>query len=248
MISFGAILMLLSVLVILLLLKYKQNVLINTQNIAILNTTHQQNLLQTQIEIQEQTFVHIAREIHDNVGQKLALLKLQLINMPETETINAIHTLTNAIKDLSNLSRTMSTEAVLANGLAVALQTEIDQIKNIALLEISLNIEGEMVFLDGKIELIIFRIVQEALQNIIKHAKASIVKVRLIFSEKTLEIHVEDNGIGIQEQVEHKQKGQGLSNMKARTELLLGNILFKNNMPNGTIIAIKIPIHEQHSF
>src|SRR5690349_4385008 len=149
------------------------------KDIEALKVSHQNSLLQSQLEIQEQTFQNISREIHDNIGQKLTLAKLHLntlgyddIEKTTIQVNDSVTMISEAINDLSDLSRSMNSEIILNNGLIKALEFEAVQITKSGKYKISFSATGNPVFLDANTELVLFRIVQEALTNIIKHACA----------------------------------------------------------------------------
>jgi two-component system sensor histidine kinase DegS len=98
------------------------------------------------------------------------------------------------------------------------------------------------VFLTAEKELILFRIVQEALHNIIKHAKASSIHITLHFADPILKLTLVDNGQGF---ATHKlNQPNGLLNMKKRTDLLNGQFDIQSALGEGTTIQIKIPLYE----
>ena len=111
--------------------KYQQKQNAYFKDIETLKSSHENTLLQSQLEIQEQTFQNISREIHDNIGQKLTLAKLYLNTLDFTDTDksrlqvnNSVTIIGEAINDLSDLSHSMSSEIILTHGLINALQFE----------------------------------------------------------------------------------------------------------------------------
>jgi signal transduction histidine kinase len=204
-------------------------------------------LLQAQIEIQEQTFQNISREIHDNIGQKLTLAKLQLNTLPfhfvdqaASQVDDVVDMIGNAISDLSDISRSMSTELILQNGFIKALEFELDQIKRTGDYHIIFNVRGETAFLEGKKELMLFRLTQEALHNIIKHARANIIEVNLHFEAQQVKLRIKDNGKGFD--VHARQgPGTGIKNMQKRVQILSGSCVLDSDGINGTHVTIQIP-------
>ena len=120
-----------------------------------LKIEHETSMLQSQVEIQEQTFENISREIHDNIGQKLTLAKLQLntVNLNDSKKTSerlhdAVSLISEAINDLSDISRSMSSEIILNNGLIKALEFEVAQLNKSSLYRIALVVNGNPVFFD----------------------------------------------------------------------------------------------------
>ena len=215
-----------------------------------LKTSHENELLQSHLEIQEQTFQNISREIHDNIGQKLTLAKLHLNTLNYTDTVKtvtqvngSVNMISEAINDLSDISRSMSSENILNNGLIKALEFEVAQMDKPGLYDIHLSVTGNTLFLDASKELVLFRIFQEALNNIIKHANASAIIIDLHYNTAVLSLNIFDNGIGFSSG-QNPDNGTGLTNMKKRTAMLNGQFTVSSQLGTGTNINIKIPFYE----
>jgi two-component system, NarL family, sensor kinase len=241
-IIFTVLLLLLSSFIVFIIYRYKQKQNAHLQTLQTIQTTHENAIMQAQLEMQEQTFKNISREIHDNIGQKLALVKLQLITLQTNTTIpfeDSISSIGHVINDLSDLSRTMSADAILANGIVQAIRFEVQQLNKTALFAVDMLVTGDVVFLESKQELILFRIVQEALQNIIKHANATVVNIVLDFTKHNMSVSISDNGKGF---IEDKHIGQGLKNIVARAKMLDGTCSIISSLQKGTALKITIPI------
>jgi len=224
--------------------KYQQKQNLHLIEIAQLKVIHENAILQSKIEIQEQTFQNISRDIHDNVGQKLTLAKLQLVSLKGSDKMqlsDIAAAIGYALDDLRNLSRTLSSDIILQNGLVEAINYEVTQLTKTNLFEIRFELLGENVFLDGKRELILFRIIQEALQNIVKHAKATKVWIVAEYQTDDVIIIIKDNGTGFREAA---AKGLGLTNIQTRATLLGGNCEISSQPGYGTTLNLIIPINE----
>jgi signal transduction histidine kinase len=219
-----------------------------------LTEEHQKNIHQAQLEIQEQTFNYISQEIHDHIGQRLTLAKLYLNSRQKDNNENndefirqSTELITDAIADLKYLSKTMTADFINDNGLLKAIEQETDRFKKLNNFQLSFVVKGETVFMAADHELIIFRIIQEALQNIMKHAKASNASIVLNYEKEWLQIVVTDNGTGVRQEKEvhdpeRKDNPSGINNMKKRTELLGGQFNIQSEKGKGTTLQIKIPI------
>jgi signal transduction histidine kinase len=208
--------------------------------------------LRSQIEIQEQTFQNISREIHDNIGQKLTLAKLQLntLHLSNESSFaqkanDSANMIGEAINDLSDISRSMSSELILNNGLIKALEFETTQFMKSGLYLVNLDITGNSAFLDTHTELLIFRIVQEALNNIVKHAAATNIDIHLDYQEDLLRLYIGDNGKGFISE-NSRRPGTGIANMKKRADMLNAEFMLCTQPGDGTIIKLIIPIHQQN--
>ena len=228
--------------------KYNQRQLKYNTTIKEINTVHKNIILQTQVEIQEQTFEHISKEIHDNIGQKLTLSKLMLNTIDfesKPNTISTIHQTVDILSDaliaLSALSKSLSGDLLLEYGLPKMIDIELKKIIVTNQFKITYTANDNGTYLAPHRELILFRIFQETINNILKHAKASAIEVDLNYSITDLIITITDNGIGFS--MPNKKNGNGLLNIAKRTIALQGEHQITSNN-NGTTITLKIPIHD----
>ena len=226
--------------------RYQQKQNIYFKDIETLKAAHENALLQSQLEIQEQTFQNISREIHDNIGQKLTLAKLYLNTLDQNDqeksiviVNDSVSMISEAINDLTDISRSMSSEIILNNGFIKALEYEVRQLERSGIYDISLSITGDTIFLSESTELLLFRIVQEAVNNIIKHATAKSIGISLLYELDVLTMEISDNGIGFDSTT--TGIGTGLQNIKKRAAMLKGSLEICSKPGNGTKIKIEIP-------
>jgi len=214
----------------------------------LLHSNFQQELLRTQLEIQEQTLKNISQEIHDNIGQTLSLAKLNLNTVDlqkqnvQDKIGNSKELVSKAIQDLRNLSRSLNTDSVLASGLTKAIERELSIIDHTGNYRTDFNLTAHPERIDPKKELILFRIVQEAINNIIKHSNANSILVNLDFINQQLKIEVIDNGQGFEPNPDNIE-GMGLRNMKNRAEIIGGHFNIQSGS-SGTTISVTVPISE----
>ncbi len=231
----------------LIIFRYQQKQNAYFKDIEALKTSHQNILLQSQLEIQEQTFQNISREIHDNIGQKLTLAKLYMNTLDFTDTQKAklqvndsVNIICEAIAELSDLSRSMSSEIILNYGLIKALEFETEQLAGSGIYIINFSATGNPVFMDIDTELLVFRMVQEALNNIVKHAAAAVIDINLHYTGNLLTVLVNDDGKGFNSS--EAGHGAGLQNIKKRATILKGNVAISSTPGSGTKIKIEIPL------
>jgi two-component system, NarL family, sensor kinase len=225
--------------------KHKQRK--NREEKTMMQLSFQQELLRTQLEIQEQTFKTIAEEIHDNIGQILSMAKLNLDTVDleakekATEKIaDAGQLVFKAIKDLRHLSKSLNMEAISTIGFLKATETELQQLQKNGI-QTHLEMKGRSHRLDAQKELILFRIVQESLQNIVKHADASQICVMAVFNQQNFERTISDNGCGF-DYTQIDLSGSGLQNMKNRAVLIGAHFTIESRPQGGTVINIQLPI------
>jgi signal transduction histidine kinase len=217
-----------------------------------IQTQYQQTLLQTQLEIQEQTLKNISQEIHDNIGQALSLAKLNLNTMPPTndealqqKILNSKELVSKAITDLRDLSRSLDTDYVQEMGLQRAIEYEMEMIRKTGTIETNMIVEGTLFRLEKQKELILFRIVQETFNNILKHANAKSIYVNIIYSDSAFTLVIKDDGKGVNLQPfndgENNNFGLGIRNMHSRAKLIGGDFNMSSNIGEGTKVKIVLP-------
>ena len=223
----------------------KENILENQQ----LKSQFQQALLQTQLEIQEQTLKTISQEIHDNVGQVLSLAKLNLGTFEDTESIynqtkinDTKQLVSKAINDLRDLSRSLHGDKITELGLQESVSNELKILQNTGQYKTELKIIGDGYKLEPQKEMVLFRIVQEAINNAIKHSKAKNINVQLKYDPAMFILMINDDGVGFNATaLDSAQTGIGLKNMQNRASLI-GGLFSINSLENsGTSVSVEIP-------
>ena len=237
------------------LVTYQRKQLIAKVALETLKQTYETQLAQTKMEVQEQTFQNIASELHDNIGQLLSLTNITLssvdfsqANKTEQKVNDARELVTKSIKELRHLSKIVQGEMITQHDLLVSFRNEVDwlQKKGMYTVELISDVE-EDVLQNKQLNLFVYRLLQECLNNIIKHAKASEIKIYLNLVDDILNLTVRDNGIGFDpEKISKNSKGIGLSNFDKRVALLNGTIEIDSLHQIGTTIKFKIP-YQQHA-
>ncbi|MFB6454691.1 sensor histidine kinase [Chitinophaga sp. Hz27] len=221
----------------------------HTQEKQQLKSAYDQELLRAQLEIKEQTQKNISQEIHDNIGQVLSLVKLNmgtmsLANAPELDEKlqDSKQLLSKAIHDLRNLSKSLDTDMISEKGLCAGIAQELEMVRKTGAYEVNYKIDGMPVRMEANKELILFRIFQEVLNNIIKHAHATTIDVNANFYQDNCLLEILDNGDGIPpSMLQGESFGLGLRSMRKRSSLIGADLQFSSNVPKGTAITIKIP-------
>ncbi|MEM0517009.1 histidine kinase [Aequorivita sp. MCCC 1A16923] len=204
---------------------------------------YQRELADSQIEIQEQTLKNIAWELHDNVGQLLSVANIQLNVLmnaapkPLYGQINETKELIQeVVQEIRSLSKVLNNDVILKNGLLASLQVELDRFKRLGYLDASLKITGDIIPISSANEIIIFRILQEFLSNVLKHARASKLFVHLDYKEKSLNIVAIDDGIGFNTAL--KTDSSGMETMRSRAQLIDAKFLIKSEIGKGTQLTL----------
>ncbi len=238
---------------------YQKRKAIYLKDLDQIKLEYDKSLLTAQLEIQESTFLNISQEIHDNIGLSLTLAKLNLnclnakqLNITDGLLTNSQELISKAIYDLSDLSKSFNAEIILNQGLCVSIQNEISRIKRNLACEIKFIVEGDQYYLDSRIEIILFRIFQEAINNTIKHADAKVVQVNLKYSKRNLFLAIVDDGKGFDETTTSKFRVNscGLKNIRKRASLINAEAQIISAPGKGTRIFINLPIenlYDKHS-
>ncbi len=210
-----------------------------------LKISFEKTILQTQIEIQEQTLKTISEEIHDNVGQVLSLAKLNLNTFesnPEKKLQATKELVSKAINDLRDLSRSLHGDKISETGLQEAVSNELRILQNTGQYETRFRITGNPCKLEPQKEMVLFRIVQEALHNGVKHARAGTIEVTMNYEPAVFSLTVRDDGKGFNaEELEAAQTGIGLKSMRNRANMIGGNLSILSEENKGTSITVELP-------
>jgi signal transduction histidine kinase len=199
-------------------------------------------------QIQTQTLNDISEEIHDNIGQTLALanLNLRTINFGSDATIqnktDETKTLiSKAIADLRDLSRTIKSESFARIDLVHQVKSECEEFAKPGTFQIDFQSNVETLPIEHKKQVIIMRILKGVFQNIITHSQASKVGVKLFAKPGILAIRVNDNGVGF-ELSDDTLNSNGLKNIRNRCVLLKAACSIESEINSGTTISIEMPV------
>jgi two-component system, NarL family, sensor kinase len=221
-----------------------------THDLMAVKANYEKELYKAQLEIQEQTFQEIAREIHDNVGQILSLAKLGLgtLDLDRKEEakesiVEISDILEKALDDLRHMSRTMNAEIIKKGGLKKSIEMQVGFLQRGGKFNIHFNVQGEPFRLDETKEIILFRILQEAVNNIIRHSTATDICISLSYNKDFLRLQIQDNGKGfsLQEQVSGSNHISGIYNMQHRAKLIEAEFEMDSKIGIGTKISVTTP-------
>lgn len=205
----------------------------------------EQVLQQSRIEIQEQSFLNISQELHDNVGQLLTLAKINLIQIEKEiqhpKLLETREIISTSLYEIRTLSKVLHKENILKVGFLEALGQQVDLWNKSGLIKIDLNTRYMATEINPKTGIIIFRMIQECFTNILKHAKATEAIIELLQENNCFRILIQDNGKGFD--MNNVNTSIGLKSLYHRAAVLNGNINFEANPSNGTKIEINIPIN-----
>jgi signal transduction histidine kinase len=207
-----------------------------------------QEITKAIINAQEQERFQIGAELHDNVNQILAgvLLNLGMTKgksaATQTEWVAKSVTYVHmAISEIRNLSHRLAPASFEDNSLEEVLKALIKSVNLNNQYEIQFKMEGfKNLQIDDDIQLNLYRILQEQLNNIIKYSKATIVEISMSIVNHAINLRIFDNGVGFD--TKNSIKGIGLNNIKKRTELFSGIFSLQSSPGNGCEITVEIPL------
>lgn len=223
--------------------RHKKNLMYVQQKIQ--EERFNQEILHNRIEVQEATFKSVGVELHDNVGQLISTA-LMLVNMTEGELkvvppklSAAASTLYRCVVELRSLSKSLNKDWLEQFELEQNLSTEVDRINISGELQVELSsIDENLPLLPGH-QFLLFRIIQEGIQNVLRHAWASRLTITIRVKTYEVETILKDNGAGFNTKA--KATGIGIPNMKQRALAMGGNAKWISNA-SGTHVIISIPI------
>lgn len=213
-----------------------------------LELNFQKKMMEAALESQENERRRLAGDLHDSVGGMLSTIRVGLTTLakqiPNPQNIEQTkQMLDETITSVRRISLDLMPSTLEKFGLAPALKEMCDRFQSGALMPVTFQETGELKFIDQKRELKIFRIVQELINNAIKHAQATMINVSL-HADEDLKISVEDNGIGFDPVLKYNLQsgnGLGLYNMTNRTRLLNANLDFDTQEKKGSKITLTVP-------
>lgn len=211
----------------------------------------EQMLLQTEIEIREQTLANVARELHDNIGQVASLVKINLSflsgKLPNTEQQKmetTIQLMSGLIKDIKETSTLFNGSTITNMGLEAAIQLDVSRINRLKLLDIHLICDPHTIAIEANSTIFIYRMYQEIMNNILTHSQANTATIHLQQTDQLFLLTVADNGIGFQP--ESQNHGNGLTNLKERSKLIGARLNLESHPGQGTKISIALPLAIQN--
>lgn len=219
----------------------------------LLTANHQRELLQSQLEIQNQTLQQIAEELHDNIGQLLTVAVMRL-NTLEDEVADADaqqsvqqtrELIRTIIADVRTLSKTLDFDTVQRFGLLPSLTLELERIQRTGRIQTQLITTGDSYPLGEQADIVLLRMAQESFNNALKHAQARNLTVSTDYQPNAFLLTIVDNGRGFNAEDAAArplgQAGAGLGNLYRRAGLLGGTCTVVSGAGTGTRVEIQLP-------
>jgi len=207
----------------------------------------QQELLKTQVEIQEQTFEQISKEIHDNITQVLSFVKLTMRSLGngldeanKAKLNDSRELLSQTIIDLRDMSKSMSFEHIASAGLAKSIEKEVERMNKSDVIKVSYAISGKIYSLGEQRELVLFRILQESINNALKHSGAKHFNISLQYREDLFNLTLQDDGSGFTPASVENKSGSGLRNIENRAAMIGGKATIDSAPGKGCRVCVDL--------
>jgi two-component system, NarL family, sensor kinase len=231
---------------------YRNKQQLQQQKISELETQQQLSATEAVLKGEEQERTRLAKDLHDGLGGMLSGIKYSFNNMKENlvltpETAQAFNRsmdmLDNSIQEMRRVAHNMMPESLVRYGLDKTLQDYISEMNKTGMVKVvyqSMGMENKIV--DNTTAITIYRIVQELLNNVTKHASAKQVLVQLLAQGNKLVVNVEDDGRGFDTTIIEKADGIGWKNIKSRVEFLKGTLEVQSGEDKGTAVNLEFNI------
>ncbi|MFC0262511.1 sensor histidine kinase [Fontibacter flavus] len=218
---------------------HRQKQLQNKQRLAAVQAEFEKTILNAEKEIQENTLSHVGRELHDNIGQLLSLAKMNLSSSKPEKVSEGKSMMNQIIKEVRALSKTLNLDWVETISLREFIEKELEKLQSAEFCQTHFNLKGKEFTLDKDRKLILIRILQECLNNAIKHAQPENITISMDFQDDQLEIRIKDDGKGFD--TSQESSGSGMFNLKNRIATIGGNIQVQSIIGKGTDIKLSLP-------
>lgn len=206
-----------------------------------------QTLLQSQLEIREQTLRHISYELHDNLGQVASLIKINLNTFQFDDKTKAIQKIADTkeltlqlIADIKALSVSVGSDHLSRTGILKALEMEVERLNKTGEFIASFRSEVEVMEISQDRAVILYRMVQEILNNCIKHSRAKHIDLIIHNQENKYILAINDDGVGFNTEKAGSNVSAGLTNLQNRAQLIQANIKIDSTPGKGTQVTISL--------
>jgi two-component system sensor histidine kinase UhpB len=216
------------------------------------------SLIERQDRAIEEERTNIARDLHDELGQVLTALKIDVSMLKrgvlsgkpmigiEAEFKSITELIDRITQSVKRISRGLRPEALEDLGIVEAIRYQVQEFGKRNNVECEVHLPTTPPFIDSTVSIILFRIVQEALTNIMRHAQASFVRVLLEIRDDVLVLSIQDDGVGISSREIESSKSLGLIGLRERIRSLKGKFSISGSPGGGTAITVILPLHYEN--
>jgi len=252
-IAVSLVVILLSSLIIIVIINYKRKTEKHDLERKNMMLSFENERIMIETEVEEETRQNLASELHDNIGQLMSLTNVILSSIDMNEPPRALEKVRSAqelvlrsIREMRQLTKLVQGQNILSAGLQEAMDQELKWLQRNEYYKISCSFPESLdKHKNEEKDLIIFRLFQESLHNIIKHAEATSILIDIALKDSTFHLRIEDNGKGFNvEETGRNGKGLGIKNMQKRIQMLNGYMQIESSPFQATILTFTIPYPE----
>ena len=241
--------MALTSLLIFILLFYQRKRFAHKEKLVTLKKEFTEELFKAKLETQEQTLQHISTELHDNLGALASLIKINLLTIPSDNAAKAAQKLEDTtdltrqlIADIKSLSVSLSSDRISRKGFYKSLVTEVERINKTGQFNATVSLDEKLPDLDNDTATILYRMIQEILNNMVKHSQALNIVMEVSYRNSSLNFSISDNGIGFNaEEKAQEDDGAGLYNLQKRADMIGARFSMNSSVGKGTSVLIELP-------
>jgi two-component system, NarL family, sensor kinase len=225
--------------IIIMVIYHRQRQIQNQQKVESMKSAYENTILNVEKEIREDILGHVGRELHDNVGQLLSLAKLNLSSSKAEKVHEGKVLINEIIREVRSLSKSLNLDWVESITLEEFIKKELSKVENAEFCEVTYQSNGQPLQLNKEKKLVLIRIIQECLNNAIKHAQPSLIDIRVSSDSSKSEIVIKDDGKGFD--VSKNSEGLGMYNLQSRMNTIGGIFSVNSKIGSGTEVKLTLP-------
>jgi two-component system, NarL family, sensor kinase len=218
---------------------HRQRQIQNRQKLDQIKGEHEKTLLNVENEIQQETLTHIGRELHDNIGQLLSLAKISLYSSKPEKQAEGKEYIAQIIKEVRVLSKTLNLDWVESITLDEFIAQQLEKIQSTGFCQTRLESDQSFLELKKDQKLVLIRVIQECLNNALKHAHPELIIIQISSNQVFRKIEIIDNGAGFD--TSQQTHGSGMFNLKKRMKTINGSFKLTSAVGKGTHITLELP-------
>ncbi|MEX2512521.1 MAG: ATP-binding protein [Cyclobacteriaceae bacterium] len=220
---------------------HRQRQIRNRHKIQILKADYENTILNAEKEIREETLQFVSQELHDNIGQLLSLAKLVLNHSDPSSVYEGKKLINQIIREVRALSKSINRDYIRDIKFEDFLSESLQRIENSGFCKTRLSVSGPIdELVKGDKKLVLIRVVQECINNAIKHASPTLLSVKIFVKKDVLHLWVVDDGKGFD--INQKSNGLGIINLGSRVKAIEGNLKVNSAVNKGTDIKIEVKV------
>jgi two-component system, NarL family, sensor kinase len=225
--------------IVIMVIYHRQRQIKNQQKVMEIQAEYEKTVLNVEKELREDILAHVGRELHDNVGQLLSLAKMNLSSSKPEKVSEGKVMVNEIIHEVRALSKSLNLDWVEAISLEEFIQRELKKLESADFCKVAFHQSGNPLILDKDKKLVLIRIIQECLNNAIKHAQPKSIEISIKPALDKSVISVKDDGKGFD--YKEESSGLGIYNLKNRMATIGGEMILYSVPGKGTEIKLILP-------